>query len=335
MAIIFDKASVKDAEVAKGYTNLDNARTLADSAPAAVLIPEEVYTQIDTEVKQIILDPAADVLYTDLIALDQSAPLGAKIFTGKVRNDDEAGRTDVFAGSDAPYQRGNYSFNHTLILDHSVAFGFEYDEANAINDKNYSNLIDETQSAIRSIRNRLQASFIDGGHDKDGKLLQYQGVESYGLRSSNSPVQKIKAGADFTSLQGSKFYTAFVNAAFVMTSKSRVTTPRTWYVSPEIARQLSMPAGEDANVNMTTRQLIEALPEVKEIKTSSKLSGNEMLAIVLSKEYVRVLVSQPIAVTPVQRLRARDAFEWDVFAKAGLDVRVDSEGHGGVAYITK
>ena len=336
MAIIFDKTSLKDGVVNKKWTELDNSRALSQSAPAAVLVPEEVYAQIDSEVKQIILDPTADVLYNDLIGLDQGvAPLGGKIHTSKVRRDDEAGRTDVFAGSDAPTQRGSYEQNHTLILDHSVKFEFGYDEVNAIHDKNYSDLIDETASAVRSIRNRMQNAFVDGGVTAKGVPLQYQNVESFGLRSSNTRAQKVKIGADLTKATGAEAVTAFVNIAYELTSKSRISTPRTFYVSPEIARQLSMPAGADASIGLTTRMLIENLPEVKEIKTSNKLSGNEMLAIVLSKEHIRVLVAQPIAVSPRQRLGARDSFEWDVYAKAGLDIRTDADGHTGVAYIAK
>lgn len=336
MALILDKTSVTTStDTKRAWEALRNERQAFANSPAAVLVPEEIFVQIDSEVKQIIQDPAADILFQDLIALDVAGALGAKITTTRVRRDDEAVRVGVSAGLDAPKQKGNQEVRHSLILDHSTAFAFGYDEANAISDKGYSDLIDETASATRNIRRSLQRTFLDGGSTEDGKVAQYQGVESYGLRSANTPAQKVKSGVDFTKLDGAEFLKAFVGVCYELTSKSRVTTPRTFYVSPEIARQLAMPAGADASLTMNLRFLVEQLPEVKEIKTSSELSGNEMVAVVLSKEHVRVVVTQPIAVTPVQRLRARDPFEWDVFAKAGLDIRTDAEGRTGVAYITK
>ncbi|MNW03881.1 hypothetical protein D3C71_1998800 [compost metagenome] len=71
---------------------------------------------------------------------------------------------------------------------------------------------------------------------------------------------------------------------------------------------------------------------VEDIKVSYRLTGNELIGFVRSREYIRPVVGQAVGTTPVPRLRPFDDFQFVTWGAAGLQILADAEGRSGVFY---
>jgi hypothetical protein len=71
---------------------------------------------------------------------------------------------------------------------------------------------------------------------------------------------------------------------------------------------------------------------IGDIRQTFKLTGNEFLCYVRSKEYITPLVGAPMSTVPVPRVMPYDNFNFALYAAVGLQIKADVNGRGGVFY---
>jgi hypothetical protein len=107
------------------------------------------------------------------------------------------------------------------------------------------------------------------------------------------------------------------------------------WVSPDIMRRLNLAySASGAFKEGTLKDYVMNFTNgrIGDIRQTFKLTGNEFLCYVRSKEYITPLVGAPMSTVPVPRVMPYDNFNFALYAAVGLQIKADVNGRGGVFY---
>ncbi|MGJ8516640.1 major capsid protein [Carnimonas bestiolae] len=345
MSIIFDKKAVTTNSNSKkqwdvvsqhrqyhGYIESNFAAN--DFAfNATNILPTPFYAQIDSQTKQIMQDPTADVLLQDLMPLARALDIGVLVHQYKVAKDaDQAVTTSLSGLEPIPHVGSGYDYNGAIIPVHQSGFYQEWRERAGKQGTDWDDWVDLQAGATRSVRTRMVDYLFDGAPE-----LQFKGVPSYGLRNGASVV-KGQIGVDLTSsnTDGAAIRDEVMRLVRIIRVDNRVAQDLTLYVSPEINANLDrFYATDGALAGRSIREIVLGLTGVSTIKETSKLSGNEIIAGVLSQEYILPLVGQAVSTVFLPRTTPFSRHEAVVWSAMGIEVRADGNGRSGWAYFSR
>lgn len=302
------------------------------AANASAPVPYPVYADMDRQTKAIITDPTADVLYRDLMPLARPLDIGKMIHQYRRSSDSGAVTTSMGGLEPIPEDQTVYDYDGAVIPVHSSGFYREWRELAGQRSEGFDDLIDDQAGSVRTVRKKVVDYFLDGD-----ATCNFKGVTSYGLRSGKN-VTKGQLSVDLTSqaTTGEQFRNEFLRILNIARNGSRIPDPRTVYISLEIESQLDRKAyAEQGAMSKTIRQELLELTGVKEIKATSRLSGNELLQGVLSQEHIMPLVGQAVSTVALPRQTPFARHQFLVWTAAGLEVRADYNGRTAWSYWTK
>lgn len=285
------------------------------------------WLEMDTQVVKLI-GQESDAILNDLLPLAQSVAIGKFAVAYRQLTDLDRGETSI--SGQVTHLMGNtgHQYGGILVPTHVKAFGRSWREVEADRTIGLDQLRDDQEAAVREVLRLMTDNFVDGN-----PTLNYQGFNAFGLKT-NPGTKAFTLGVDFTSALATfdAMDAEFVRIINGMRSgTNRVVRDFTVYISPEIEKNWLRRSGPTT----FDRRFIDVLretPGVADIKVSYKLSGNEMIGFVLSREYIRPVVGQAVGTTPVPRLRPFDDFQFVTWGAAGLQILADAEGRSGVFY---
>jgi len=293
------------------------------------LIPQDVYQEFDNVTVERFRSDDGDAYLNDLLPLSRSVNIGKLVH--KFRRASDAGQTQTSMTGQIGVKMDQVEFNYdgTIIPVHDTGFYRNWREWNAGQSEGFDALIDDQRESVGALRRRLADNFLDGHLDADGNFIVVDGIDWQGMRN-DSRVAQVNlgvAGINFDFTDSTKTFleieAAFKQVRNVLWINNNCEKDATYYISREIASNFERYSSEFASSDNKILQRLSSLQGVKEIKASSKLSGNEFMAFPLDGESVRPIVGMGLNTVAMPRPVYNSNYDFVVWGAVGFSVRTD------------
>lgn len=294
--------------------------------------PADLYQEFDDQVvEQFHLDEG-DAILSRLMPLARSLPIGRTVLANARSSDSGQFQTSMSGEIPVIYDNVDYDTDKAIVPIHQNGFKRNWREGEQMSLEGFMDAVIQQSEAVRTHRKGVVDYMLDGSD------ITHDGVTWAGFRG-DSRVDQVDLGAggvnfDFTdsAQTGEDFVAAWLTLAERRYITNRVAAPATWFVSNEIwwnmQRDYSAAKGDN-----TILDRVRAIVTVSEIVPSSKLVGNQVLSMPLSRDFVQPLVGMAVSTIALPRLNYRDPFAFDVVSAIGVQVKSDFEsGNTAVQY---
>lgn len=340
MAFYFDKTIVANSKGAQSQWDEVQMRRLAfnkqNDALAAIVgnaaahIPVDAYRDVDAQTKKIMAGEEGNTVLNDLLPLAKSLPIG-KIVAEYRRSSDSGSAVSSISGQRVKLMdKATYDYDGGLVLIHDDSFGREWREVEAMRSEGFDGLMDDQANSVRAVRRAMVNHFVDGVAD-----VKYKGYQALGIKSLALALD-LGAGGLNTDLSSASTSYANIRIAFVSMLKKLhadnfAEGDVTFYVSDAIWYNLLREdnAGTEAKTFMA---MLLQIPGIAAIKRTVKLTGNQVIAGILSTEYIQPIVGMAVNTTPIIRQSLFDNYNFMTWGATGILVKSDSAGHKGWLY---
>lgn len=310
----------------------------------AAMFPQEIYTELDTVTKELMLDDDGMTLLNDLEGLSKNVNIGKII--AEYRRYDAKGfeaRTSLDGQHSKPVGRGSHNFDGTLVPVHSTGIGASWREYEGMRTAGFDQLIDDQRFAVRTIRERMSLQLMEGSPD-----LEFKGRTALGIKNSDNVLAfdittQVTGGTLLTGPNGliRDAFRAVINA--LLANNNNAVGKVDFYLSPEIYARMSeiyvAVDGSGQPVVLTNQEtvldVLKRLPDVGEIKKDTNFTGDEFTAGVRRAEYIQPVVGMPVTTVPIERRHPQDEHQLLVWCAFGVQIKADADGRSGWLYAKK
>lgn len=297
---------------------------------AAAVIPRDVYQEFDAVTKEIMRSDEGDVLLNDLLPLARSVDIGKIEYKYRQASDSGNAKTTLSGQSVLTLDKTQYKYDSALVPVHQDAFGREWRELAGQRSEGFDGLIDDQRNSVKAVRRQMVNYIVSG----DAGVV-FNGASWGGLKSDSRVVSSSLA-VDLTSgaVTAENVRNEFKKQRDALRITNNAMGQVTFYVSREIMSNLERYySGNDAGFG-TMLEAVKALNAVADVKETSVLSGNEILAMVLDSSIIRPVVGMAVSTVPVNRMNPFDAHNFITWGAMGIQVMNDYDGRSGVLYAT-
>ena len=304
------------------------------------LIPEDVFQEFDNVTVTQFRSDEGDTFLNDLLPMSKSVNIGKIVH--KFRQASDAGRTQTsFTGQiGVKFDQVEYTIDGSIIPIHDTGFFRDWREWNAQRSENFDGLIDDQRESVRSLRQKLADKFIEGHTDEFGKFIKKDAIDWKGIRNDSrvAAVDTGVGGINFDFTDTTKTF-AEIEAAFkqvrdVLWITNNCEKDVTYYVSKAIASNWERNSSEFSSSENKILQRLAALQGVKEIKTTSKLVGDEFMGFPVSDNIVRPIVGMGVNTVAMPRPVYNSNYEFVVWGAIGFEVRTDFSGQTCAIFVS-
>lgn len=297
-------------------------------------IPADVWRDFDTQTKALMTGDEGGALLADLLPLARNVHIGKIVSEHRRYGDDEMEvRTSIDGQHAKPVHSATYDYDGTLVLVHSTQVGRTWRELEGMRSEGYDALLDDQAVATRFVRRRTLDNFVNGSD------LTYKGYTGHGIKGNpNTLALELGSGGldvDMTSPTLTQAKAQSVVVAILQAIQGNGNDAEgevTLYVSSQIWFNLLRVASDAGQANLSILDALSRVPGVKAIKSVSVLSGNEILGVIVSDEYIRPIVGMPVTSTPIARATPMDDWHALVWGASGLQIKADAAGRSGVLF---
>lgn len=286
------------------------------------VVPIEIWSDFDRTIRGIVSEQI-DPIFADLMPLARSVNIGNIVarYSRYVNNELEV-RSSIDGQHAKPVNHTSLSYDGVVIPVHSTQVGRTWRETEGMRASGFDPLVQDQAVAAREVRRRTLENFIDGTD------LSFEGFSAFGIKNSPNTmpmtltVDLTSPTATYDDIRG-----VLVSIVSALTGRNGTAEGEiTVYVSPEIFENMSRLRDSQISPTQTLLEVLMLVPGISAIKKSNRLVDNELLAMVVSAQYVQPVVAMPITTTPVPRTLPMDDFHVMVWGASGLQVT------GGVLY---
>jgi len=279
----------------------------------------------------------------DLMGIQTTLPIGKTAKLYNLANADIADDVSISIDGQAPY-----SFDHTEfdsdgdpIPVFTAGFGANWRDVQGFNTVGIDIIADSQNAKMRKFNTRL-VDYILNGSDR----IQVATFPGQGLKNHRNTV-KMDLGAgganiDLTTASFPELLAFFTTGLFGQTLRAnRVTAYDVMWVSHEIAANLAQPylitlnQGTNAAIGGTVQDALARYLNVKSIRPTYALTGNEFLAYERRRDVLSPLVGMTTGVVPLPRFMPQENYNFQIMAAIGLQVKRNDNGRGGVLYASE
>jgi len=334
MSFILNKKAALTDGGAQQYRQIEELRRIAINQNKHLqtlttnAIPDlapKAWLEMDNTTVQLI-GQEADVIYQDLMPLSKSVGIGTLVSAYRRLGAMDAGEVSLSGQTTKLMGQVADDYDGVVIPIHSKSFGFQWREFEGKRQLPYDIVAENQAAATREVI-RLMTNTIMVGNPG----INYQGFGSYGIRTSPNTL-KVVLGADFTAPATTfeAMDTALGNFLYnVRGPNNRVVQNGTLYISSEIEKNWGRRTGP-LTTDQTYMAALGQTPGVSEIKTSLELSGNEMLFIIRSTQFIQPITGMAVTNTPIPRLVPMADYHYLTWSAMGLAIKADQDGRTGV-----
>lgn len=285
--------------------------------------PGDLYREFDnTTVRQFRLDEGDNIL-NRLMPLSRSLPIGRTTFEYAASSNLGGFQSSMSGELAQVYDSVDYDGRKAIIPVHQNAFKRGWREGEQMGLEGFDDAVVQQAEAVRTHRNGLIDYMLDGNPNVSEK-----GVTWLGFRGDTS-VHQVDLGAgglnvDFTSgtATGADLRDAFIELRNELWLTNKVSVPATYFVSNEILANFERYYSDNYASGSILQQL-RTVGMVADIVGSSKLTGNQILAMPLQSQFVQPLTGMAVSAIALPRQRYNDPFAFDVVSAVGILVRND------------
>lgn len=296
------------------------------------LIPQDVYQEFDNVTVERFRSDDGDTFLNDLLPLSRSVNIGRLIHKFRRASDAGVTQTSMTGQIGVKFDQVEYSYDGTLIPIHDTGFFRNWREWNAQQAEGFDALIDDQRESVAALRRKLADVFLDGATDADGNYIVLDSIDWQGMRN-DSRVAQVDLGAgginfDFTDTTKTyeEIEAAFKQVRDVLWIDNNCEKDAVYYISREIGSNFERYSSEYVSSSNKIIQRLSSLMGVADMKTSSKLSGNEMMAFPLDGMSVRPIVGMGVNTVAMPRPVYNSNYEFVVWGAIGFQVITDYLG---------
>lgn len=290
--------------------------------------PFDLFREFDSQiVQEYQLDEGAFLL-NRLMPLGRSVNIGRTVFEYARASDVGKFQTSMTGEHGTVYDNPDYDTDKTLIPFHDNGFKRNWREYEQLTLENFQDVMVGQQQSLRT-HIQGQVSYI-----LDGTDLTVDGTTWNGFRG-DTRVEQVDLSSDprvtfdftDTTKTGTEIRKAFKALVDILRLENKVGMAATYFVSNEILSNFENYFGlQGANDIQTTNTSLKSITGVADIVGTSALSGNQILAIPLSSQYVQPIIALPTSTRMLSRQDIRDPYCWAIESAFGIMVKNDFEG---------
>ena len=292
------------------------------------LIPQDVFQEFDNVTVVRMRSDDGDTFLNDLLPLSRSVSIGKLVHKFRQASDAGNAQTSMTGQIGVRMDNVNYSYDGSIIPVHDTGFGRNWREWNAQTSEGFDALIDDQRESVAELRSHIADTFMDGAVDKNGQAIVVDTLSWGGIRN-DSRVEQIDLGAgginfDFTdtSKTGAEIKAAFIAVRNIMWITNKCEKELTYYVSREVAANFERRFSTSYDSKIIMQELAD-LMGVAAIKTTSKLTGNQLMGFPLNADNIRPIVGMGINTVAMPRPVYNSNYEFAVWGAVGFEVRTD------------
>ncbi len=307
----------------------EQMRTLHGNA--AAIIPQDVYREFDSQTKEIMRQNNLTLL-NDLLPLAKALPVGKIEHVYRQASDSGVVTTSIGGQAPAQLDKADYDYDSSIKVIHQTGYGREWLELEGQRSEGFDGLIDDNANAVRSIMDQM------ADHVFNGADVSFKGTDAYGIKTSSKTIDvDLDSGGLNINFATSTDTSAIRTAWISMVDKLRLNDnnakqPATYYVSGEIMSNFQNFFSTSDSGFGTIRDVLLRVNGVADIKEDESLSGNEVVGVVLSDQFIRPLVGMAVNTVPVQRVNPFDPYNFITWTNLGLEIKTDYSGRSGVLW---
>ncbi len=301
------------------------------------IIPQDVYRDFDNTTVEVMTSDDGDTFLNDLLGLSVSVSIGKLVQQFRQASDAGFVQSSLSGQTGVKMDQVEFSYDGSVIPVHDAGFFRNWREWNAQSSEGFDALIDDQRETVKSVRRHYADAFLDGHVDSQGSYINVDGFEWQGVRN-DSRVAQFNLGAsglnfDFTdtSKTGAEIKAAFIAVRDELWINNNCEMDATYYVSRQIASNFERKFSTQYDAKIIMQELAD-LMGVAAIKVSSKMVGNEMFGMVLSRDKVRVVTGMGINTVAMPRQFYNSDYKFTTWGAAGYQVRTDYNGNTCVIY---
>lgn len=301
------------------------------------LIPRDVYQEFDNVTVERFRSDDGDTFLNDLLPLSRSVNIGRLVHKFRQASDAGLAQTSMTGQIGVKMDQVEYTYDGSIIPVHDTGFSRNWREWNAQSAEGFDALIDDQRESVATLRRHYADQFLDGHTDAQGNTIVVDGLSWQGMRN-DSRVAQVDLGAgginfDFTdnTQTGEAIKAAFIQIRDVLWIDNNCEQDATYYVSREIASNFERKFSTQYDAKIIMQELAD-LMGVAAIKTSSKLSGNELMAFPLDTNRIRPVVGMGINTVAMPRPVYNSNYQFVVWGAAGYEIRTDFAGNTCALY---
>ena len=295
-------------------------------------IPAEVWRDMDAAATKVFREPNLTLL-TDLLPLAKSLSIGKIV--SEYRQSSDAGNVVTSLSGQIPVltDKTEYKYDGNIIPVHAVGFHREWRELEGQRSEGFDGLIDDAENTSRNLLNKM-ANYIYNGDTS----VSFKGHTGYGIKNHpNTALVDLGASGlniDFTSASATS--EAIYNAVKSLRDRLRITNAVngqiTFYFSRSALSNMERPWNTANSSNVTILTMVRGLEGVAAVKEDASLTGNQVVAGVLTTEFIRPLVGMAAGTYQKPRTMFNDNYEFVTANAVGLELRADYTGKSGWLY---
>lgn len=292
----------------------------------ALPMPRDVWGEWDREAVEIQREVLA--VFNDL-----SASVARPIDIGKLvhhfRQVSDSGEVNVSIDgrSRAKTDQPTITYHGTPvpILDSTFSYGWRQMAAAAT--EGWSLDDDARPNAMYKVAEKLELQTLDGNSDIVVGGDQLYGLRNHPKRSTRSTTNTLNGGT------GAE-WTADVNATVKLLHDKNFRVPATLYVNWD---DWYYAGNTDYSTNYpgkTIAQRIREMEGVGQVVPASKVTANQIIAVVKNSRVVQMLNAMPMVTRAQFRANPEDDYNFATLAAAALEIKYDSDDNCGLAVST-
>lgn len=289
--------------------------------------PLDLYREFDSQtVEQFRLDEGDNILNA-LMPLARSLSIGRTILEG-ARSSDAGQFSQSMSGEEGSYfDNVDYDLSQTLVPISQNGFKRNWREGTQLSLEDFNDAAIQQSEAIRTHRQGVIGSFMDGHKNKDGKYISEKGVTWQGVRT-DSRVDQVDLGVGglninlVTETSGQAIYNAFLAMAKRRAVTNKVAAPAPYFVSLDILYNLTKDFSTSFAGKSVKDKLLE-IPGISAIESSSILVGNQVLSMPIDRAFIEPVVGMGVSTIALPRPTYRSPFAFEVVSAIGWNVKTD------------
>ena len=300
--------------------------------------PADLYLEWDNQtIPEFRLDEGDNIL-NPLMELSRSINIGRTVL-GDTRASDAGVFVQSMSGEHGTvYDNVDYNTDRYIVPVSTNGFKRSWREGEQLSLEAFDDMTNQQREGVRTHRQGLIGSFMDGHKDQDGNFIQEDGVSWEGVRNDGR-VDQIDLGAgglnvDFTSpaLAGPEFKAAWIALTQQRYINQRVTVPATFYVSNEIWFNMQRDYYDGNYANGKIIDILKTVAGVADIVNSSVLTGNQVLSIPMQTTYIQPIVGMAVSTIAVPRLKWNSPMEFEIVSAVGWQIKTDFGNRKAIQY---
>lgn len=315
--------NTRQAAMAQDFNLTTNGGALVGNASP---LPRDVWGIWDREAVEIQREVLS--VFNDLAAsVAMPIPIGKLVHHFRQVSDSGTVNVSLDGRSKARTDQPTITYHGTPVPIIDSAFSYGWRQIEAARSEGFALDDDGRSNAMFKVAEKLETQTLDG----DSGIV-VGGAQLYGLRNHpKRETRSITSGVTLNGATGAEWLTE-VKATLKLLHDNNFRVPATLYVNWDDWFYAGNTDFSTSYPNKTIAQRVLEMEGVAQVVPASKVTANEIIAVVKNRRSVQLLSAMPMTTRAQFRANPEDDYNFVTMAAAALEVKYDADDNCGIAH---